>query len=490
MLTGKHVVAIILAAFLASVVIRTPNLLRPLSKHHEYLPAVVLINAISWKQAGGGHIFNYTPVMNYQNKGDKFLGKDIVTKDGNIVYLSIGPGWYVLPYFFFIITDLPFSVTGLRILNLLFGLITIMLCISLFSSILSKEYGKRNMVIVSACLVMLFSPAILWYTGNGYTHTSVVLPFAISAMLVLMPMLESASGITYARLLLLFFLLLIGIYVDWFILFIGISTILYSLFKLRKDRRFLLLAAIVAAALICGVALIFWQFASYAGFNETKQYWEGRFQINRSLPGLRKTGMLMMHFGTAYLPLLIALLLCLATSLRKEKVLLSGREKPFVVIWGSAIVLYHVSFLNWSFVHEFSVIPAAPFISFLFAKCLSEISIRLESLIVRRIIISVILLGIAQYYYLNPPGETSMNGTRYDTYEVLGRGLSKIDGEHRIFMNMQEVYPMVEYYAGRNLTNAEDTVQAKAFMREWGIKEAVWVEQEGLVLKQILYLKD
>jgi len=489
MLTRKHVVAIVLIAFLLSIVIRIPNLHRPLSKHHEYLPAVVLINAISWKQAGGGYIFHYTPVMNYQNKGDKFLGNEVLTKDGNVVYLSIGPGWYMLPYFFFTIADTPVSVAGLRILNLLFGLLTLMLCILLFNSILSKENRKKNTMIVTACLVMLFSPGALWYSGNGYTHTFMMLPFAILVMMALLPMFEAANRISGARLILLFFLLLLGIYMDWFTLFIGVTAIVYSLFKLRQDRRYLLLTGIIVAGLICGVSLIFWQFASYAGFEETKQYWEGRFQINRSLPGLRKTAMLIMHYVTAYLPLLIALFLCLASSLRKGS-LLSGSEKSFAVIWGGAVVLYHLNFSNWSFVHEFSVIPASPLIAFLFARYCSEINLFSRPGTVRIVMASVMLLGIAQYYYINPPGKTSLIGMRYDTYEILGKSLRNIDREHKIFMKMIEANPMIEYYAGRNLTNASDTVHAKSLMKEWGLKEAVWVEQEDFILKRIIHLKE
>jgi hypothetical protein len=57
------------------VVLRIPTLDRPLSKHHDFNNAVVLINAVSWQQAGGGNKFCFTPVMNFQGQSNKLLEK-------------------------------------------------------------------------------------------------------------------------------------------------------------------------------------------------------------------------------------------------------------------------------------------------------------------------------------------------------------------------------------------------------------------------------
>ena len=58
-------------AFIIYLLVRLPNFNRPVSKHYEFNTAVILINIISWRQAGGGNHFYYTPVMNFQHTGDK-----------------------------------------------------------------------------------------------------------------------------------------------------------------------------------------------------------------------------------------------------------------------------------------------------------------------------------------------------------------------------------------------------------------------------------
>src|SRR5450755_4635011 len=91
---------LVLLLFIFSVFIRLPNLNRPISKHYEFNTAVIMINIISWRQGGGGDQFHYTPVMNFQHPGDKLPPNNLfIDKNGNSVYLSFGPGWYVIPYF-------------------------------------------------------------------------------------------------------------------------------------------------------------------------------------------------------------------------------------------------------------------------------------------------------------------------------------------------------------------------------------------------------
>jgi len=61
----------VLIVFLLSVVIRIPQLARPFSHHHESISALELVAIESWQQAGGPSPFNYIPVTNYQQPGDK-----------------------------------------------------------------------------------------------------------------------------------------------------------------------------------------------------------------------------------------------------------------------------------------------------------------------------------------------------------------------------------------------------------------------------------
>jgi len=91
---------IIILLFAVSVIIKLPHLNRPLSKHHEFNPAVVLICIDNWNQNGGPSYTGYTPVFNYSNEGDLYLpiNKGMVhDAKGNSIYLSFGSGFFRMP---------------------------------------------------------------------------------------------------------------------------------------------------------------------------------------------------------------------------------------------------------------------------------------------------------------------------------------------------------------------------------------------------------
>ncbi|MBX2921199.1 MAG: hypothetical protein KF746_03330 [Chitinophagaceae bacterium] len=487
----SQVIVILALAFLFAVILRIPNLMRPLSKHHEYLPAVVLMNTESWNEAGGGHKFHYTPVMNYQNTGDKYVKGDIVTQNGNIVYLSIGPGWYIIPYSVFKILNIHPSVTGLRILNLFFGLLTMFLFIIIIYKILPDNNNQGNIIIAFAGLSMLFLPAILWYFGNGYTHTGIMLPFALALAVLLLSMINDSTKIKSIRLVYVIMLLALGIYIDWFALFLGISSILICLSKLRESKKYITFIITIIAGIFLGISLIFLQFSSYAGIDNLQQYWTGRFFARANLPLIEKTGLLLRHYCTSYLPLLIGVLISMFITKRNRiRIVFYKKEILFIFLWGTAIILYHIVLFNWSFVHEFSVLPSFVLLIFILSKYLSGIFSFDKPKLACSILTAISIISILQYYYINPPGKRSLNGTPYDLYEKLGNKLRQINGEHKIFMHMPEANPMIEYYAKRNITNATDTIEVKQLMKAWQLKEAVWIEAPDFNFQQIIYIHD
>ncbi|MEJ0083849.1 MAG: hypothetical protein WDM78_23550 [Puia sp.] len=124
----KRALGLLFLLFILSIFIRLPNLNRPGSKHYEFNTAVVMINIISWRQNGGGGQLNYTPVINFQHAGDKLPPNNLnIDKAGNTVYLSYGPGMFIIPYFFYQWLKLPAIPVYLEILNLIFHLSCIIL---------------------------------------------------------------------------------------------------------------------------------------------------------------------------------------------------------------------------------------------------------------------------------------------------------------------------------------------------------------------------
>ncbi len=166
--------------------------------------------------------------------------------------------------------------------------------------------------------------------------------------------------------------------------------------------------------------------------------------------------------------------------IKKIETISSDTEKKFIRLYSVALLLYNGVLLNWTADHEFSLIP----LSILLAYLAARLVMNLDGSLRKRLLVLFCVVALVQYFYINRPGTISREGTPYNAFSVLGEGLKKIPADYKIFMNI-EPNPMVEYYAGRNITLFADSVQAKKFMHQWGITRAVWVAQDNYHLQTI-----
>ena len=362
-MTRRKAFIIVLSLFLLSVFIRLPNLNRPVSKHHEFMSALMLINIESWRQGGGGNTFHYVPLLNFQNPADKYPGKSVwLDQRGNEWYLSLGPGWYIIPYFIYQIFNLPADPIYLRIINLVFNLFSVLLFFYFLELMLLPEEKERYLIIIGGCLLFMFTPGILWYLGNGYAHTGVMIPFVITFLLLTLPMLASPEKINILRLFSLAILIILFVFIDWFIIFLCIVAGLFALWKMRYAKRYVLLSATLFMPPVTGVLLLFLQFASYGGAEAVAAYWKARFFVrsiaNESTPFLMMAGYLIMHLITAFLPLIILIAVTwLWLHFQKKAIAFSKKEMLFLKLYFCSLFLYNLILLEWSFEHEFSILP-------------------------------------------------------------------------------------------------------------------------------------
>jgi hypothetical protein len=302
----------------------------------------------------------------------------------------------------------------------------------------------------------------------------------MATLMILLPMLQSAQKVTALRLLFLAASVILLVYLDWFAVFLCLFITIWALFRSGKDKKYLPLVFVPGAALLVGIALIFWQFASYAGANTVALYWKLRF-FDRGIPDTGSSFWTMLpylfgHLITCYLPLLILLAGSLVWHRRKNtRIPLSVKENLFIQIYGCSIVLYAIVMIGWASGHEFSMVPAGILLAWLGARSLT---IPRSGKTAYFLILPFLMLSIGQYYYINRPGAISRDGMAFNTYEVFGEHLRQVPPDYKIFSNIPENCPMIEYYAGRNITTRPDMESAKRFMREWNILKGVWVESD------------
>jgi len=319
----KRALGILLLLFILSVFIRLPNLNRPVSKHYEFNTAVVLINIMSWRQTGGGDQLHYTPVINFQHAGDKFPPNNLnIDKEGNTVYLSYGPGMFIIPYFFYQWLKLPEVPVYLQILNLVFHLTCIILFFNLSEQLLPLKVTGRYFIITAGCCFMIFSPGVLWFLGNGYVNIGIMLPFVMGVFILIMPMLKDPSGITAIRLILLAILIIILIYIDWYILFLCFLTGVTALLKCRLNKKYGWLLLVLVLSVGSGIMMVFFQFTSHMGKDAVVSFWFHRFsERGLNLAGStfsQKIYYLFAYFLTSYLPLIILIIISFMRNRRSK----------------------------------------------------------------------------------------------------------------------------------------------------------------------------
>src|SRR5579871_1346147 len=481
----KKAFIIIICCFLLSVLLRLPNLNRTISKHHEFNTAVVLINIESWRQAGGGSKFHFIPLLNFQNPGDKMANRKYYAVDtaGNAMYISFGPAWYVIPDFIYQIFSLPVKPIYLQIINLIFNLASVILFFFLLEHLIECNSNSRYLIIVSACILFIFSPCTLWYLGNGYINVGIMMPIVILLLRIVIPLIHSPEKITTRKLFLVALLILILIYFDWFVLVICAIVGMMLLFKIKKQPAYFRLIFTIAISSIAGVLLLFLQFASYAGWNAVTTYWHERFgsrsitNTGSSFPELLRY--LIQNFVTAYLPLLIILFgTFIRARSKKIKISFSPPEKLFLTIYSVSVIFYNFILFEWSSEHEYSVLPWSILFSYLAAKFLMAASKKQLGFL----LVAFFLMSMSQYYFINRPGKISREGTPYIAYKNFGDSLKQVPKDYKIMLNIKQD-PMIEYYAGRNIATLPDYDSAKRYMQHWGISKAVWIEHDNFDFK-------
>lgn len=478
---------IVFLLFAVSFFIKLPHLNRPLSKHHEFNPAVVLICIDNWNQNGGPSYTGYTPVFNYSNEGDLYLpaskGMAHDTK-GNNIYISFGSGFFLYPYCFFKVFGLPAIPLSLQIFTLILCLVSAFLVFSIAKKLFNENQTTGYFGSLVTVFIFLFNPAVLWYFGNGYDHEIITYPFFLAAVNMFISFLKDDGKINSAKLFHYALIILAGIFCDWLLVFWCALTLIYALFHFKQESKWRKYFFWVSVTALLSTLIIFSVFITYLG---TEQYFSNlisRF-LNRSASTNSLYGIfeyckaILKHYFTAYSPVLIVIFL-LAFFNRKK---LTGnnyrfnRELIFICLFiGITGLLHHIVFLNFSAVHEYSVIKSSLFLSLC---CGVLVSMTGTS---RQIKIGFLLLflslSVVQFYYINPIGKFSWNGDRYDSSKGIGELIRKNAQPHEVvFVDDKTMRPQMNYYAKRSTIFARDFIDARKKMVELNrLKKAVWFE--------------
>ena len=455
-----------------SVLIRWPNLDRPLSYDYEWVTAHTLMTLDIW-EAGGPAASHFAPIYTYDYPADRHirsLTSGIADADGRYYYVSYPPFAFLLPYLVFLIPGLAPSVLALQLFNLAIHAITALLFYGLIAS--RREQGPQSGIdwpALAGFCVYVFSAPNLWFHANVYFSDVLVQLFFIVTLLGVLRYHQRGQR-----------LWLIGAgaffmtYTEWLGVFLAASLAAYTLIAQRRSVSWW--KASGACAIGCGAALTLTlvQYASIAGLGVFVEASVARFAVRSGqdqelLTTAAPYAKLATDYARAYFPQGILLLLLGVAALSTGRIRTETPRPWFaapISIASLAVLLHHTVFFEFTSIHEFALLKTSVPIGLAVAALLDrlEAADRLQN---RRFFTrfgvssTVALLGLSVFFYFSQIGRENL-----DAYQNVGLAIHEAATPdetvfllesrslHGITIQAPEhivVVPQVLYYAGRDI---------------------------------------
>lgn len=435
-----------------------------MSKHHEFCTATALRVLTVWHQEGIGTM-GYNPATNFAGEANKFINNHasgsgkMLDAQGNYYYVSHPPLAYYLPYAVFSVLHIEPDVLPLQYFNLFVNLI----CgfgIYLLARRLLPNYVWSGLL---AALVYWFTPAVLWFQSNVYMSDMMVQPFFIVALLLALYVAESPKPLAMVGLALVCFL---GTYITWFGVFIAFSLGVYFLYRSINKPVYLMIVGLLAVSQVAALALMAWQYSQIADWEAYLAELSHRFNLRSSAP--THWWPLLSSLGINYFVNYGAILVFVPVLFMIKR---PYGSNMFAFLGLLPILLMHVLLVNYTG-HDFTTLYLAVPLS-VFVGMLAGSQNRLLNWQLWAVMAVFMVSGFMFYQYVNPYGQYSYNGDRYDTNLVEAEALTKAPTDALLFSIGKNPSPEALWYAKRNVKVVANEEEAMQFLQERGIETGV-----------------
>jgi len=481
----KWTFPLLFGIFLLSVLVRLPQLNRPLSKHHEFCTALSLRVMQIWYD-NGIEKYNFNPVMTFNNPADKYINNnanttdEMIDKDGNYYYVSHPPFAYYFPFFIFKLLHIRPDVLPLQIFNLCLHFISglfVYFIVCLLSLNRGRSMPYRSAIV--AYSIYIFLPATLWFQGNVYMSDMAVQVLFIIGVYIALKMIIRERFYSLKYIFFYIVCLALMIYTSWLGIFFAFGVFVYSLLHVRANKAFrvLIWTTVITAALM--LRLVAYQYSQINGLLAYFDEMLNRYIVRSGLEGADQG---LFHFMFSYLLLIktllfnyilhyiivyliIALFIWFALSRKKLKIVFSDNGYRFIWLAVLPVALLHIVFLNYS-VQDFTVLYASLFFSvvlgILYDKIKKSGAISLRKMQMGLFI--VILLMTAQYEWMN---------YKYDAEPFLtGKDIKNITTKDEVLFSYDpSIQPQLIFYAQRNIKYIKSRDEAFAFLKSRNIRD-------------------
>lgn len=484
------VIIILITVFLLSVLVRLPNIDRPLSKHHEFVTAISLRIIDIWEMDGAAK-YHFNPVMNYPGAANKYINKfasttgKMVDANGNYYYVSHPPFAYIFPYLVFQLFHVKATVLAIEIFNLLTNFISALFIYLIIGTLRSwQSFERIDWIGLCGFVVYLFSAGVLWFQCNTYMSDMLVHLFFVAGTYYLLQLFinKRTSGkyfILYAASLFLM------IYTSWLGIFFAFSAFLYSAIRLTKEKISKLVVLTTILISIAAIGLFVYQYSLIDGIEDYLGQMQNRLQLRSGwqesssfLMAVKKllyfSGIIIVNYITSYLPFILLLGFFIYKTMN-NRIHLKFDQRNFLFIWISVlpVVLLH-AFLSEYSGHDFVSLYGSLFLSVAIALFFDKLH-RNKSIPVKRLqllLLLSIIISVISYYYINKPGKFSLRGDEYSISEQLGLAIKNTSTNDAVIFTIGNagIDPQLIYYAQRNIKEVTTKQEAFNFLKIRNIK--------------------
>lgn len=473
---------ILLVIFLISIIIRFPNLNRPLSFHHEWLTSFSL-RVISIFYDNGAYKYNFNPVTTYDGAANKNIDNTstlLMPKDaqGDYFYISYPPFAFLSPYFIFKLISIQPTVLGIQIFNLFFHFISaffIFLIVSLFNK---KGDKSINWPAILGFAIYTFLPLNLWFHSNIYMAEIFVQPLFIIEIYLFLKILFSESIKNYYYWLLGIINFLI-IYTEWLGVLLAGTVGLYLLFKI-KDKKYRKILYIITATSVSSLLLTVYQYSMIAGFKNLLIFYKDKYNLRGGFSELSPAGTRILEpaawlrLAQTYIIELFPFYLILLSSLyilfKKFKKILSDHKlllTMYIII--VPIMLHHLIFFSGTVIHDFFLLKDSVYIAIFGALIcqyfFGSMNKRSKFLIFSAVVIVGAFSSVMVY--------NQYNSTYSNRYKNIGEKIKQTAEKDEIaFMKFDDaeikqidIIPQYIIYAQRNVALWQNNDQADELIK-------------------------
>jgi hypothetical protein len=468
----------ILLAFAVSVGVRAPLLDRPLSAHHEYCTALVLIILHNWQVDGFMH-HHGAPAITFSGPADLIppgYTDAPALHDGVLYYLSHPPLAYDLPHLLFTLTGTSPNALGLQLFNLFFHLLTAIALYLIVRELLASASASNAPLF--AALLYLFMPAPLWFHSNVYMSDMFVQNAWVWHMLGVLRMYRLGSP-GWRWPLLAGATLFITTSISWPGVWAGMVLFGVALFRWwrLRDRQELrvMLMAVIGVGLALGYTA--WRWLQVVDADVLMAYLSGRYADRGTvLDGGAWSSLkeLLTGYRTGYLPVILVAL-GLALSRWRSVKDTSLRWPVFLMLAAGPVLLDHILLLQYAG-HDFAALKGGVLLCALAGICLAVLRAKWA---VSGLVLTCVA-GVLYFYRTNSPSNADLSYQKRT-----GEALSAIAGSGEVVFTLGfTADPQMQWYAKRTLLRVDSMAQARTLLRAQGTTRGV-VFQDGYLLTSV-----